>query len=46
LVREANRRLAKMKRSGKGIMADEVFAYLATRAQERRPARPKARKIA
>jgi predicted transcriptional regulator len=43
---EANRRLAKMKRSGKGIPAGEVFAYLKARAAGRKPARPRARKIA
>lgn len=43
---EAERRLAKMKRSGTGIPAEEVFAYLLARASGRKPARPKARKIA
>jgi predicted transcriptional regulator len=42
---EAKRRLAIMKRSGKGIPADEVFAYLLARARGRRAARPKLRKI-
>ncbi len=42
---EAEKRLAAMKRSGKGIPADEVFAYLRARASGVKAARPKARKI-
>jgi hypothetical protein len=41
---EARRRLARMKKSGKGIPAAEVFAYLAARGRGKRPARPKARR--
>lgn len=43
---EAQRRLAKMKRSGAGIPASQVFDYLLARARGRKPARPKTRKIA
>ena len=42
---EANRRLARMKRSGTGIPATEVFDYLRKRAQGGKPPRPKARKV-
>lgn len=42
---EAQRRLAKMKRSGAGIPASQVFDYLLARARGRKPARPKIRKI-
>jgi predicted transcriptional regulator len=41
---EARRRLARMKKSGKGIPAAEVFAYLDERAKGGNPVRPKARK--
>jgi predicted transcriptional regulator len=43
---EAKRRLARMKRSGTGIPASQVFDYLQARAQGRKPARPRTRKIA
>ncbi len=43
---EAKRRLARMKRSGKGIPAEDVHAYLAERAEGRSPAKPKARRLA
>jgi predicted transcriptional regulator len=43
---EAKRRLARMRRSGKGIPADEVFDYLRERAQGGKPVRPAARKVA
>jgi len=43
---EAERRLAGMKRSGAGIPAHQVFDYLLARARGRKPARPRARKIA
>jgi predicted transcriptional regulator len=43
---EAERRLAQMKRSGKGIPADEVFEYLKLRGEGRSVKRPKARKVA
>ena len=43
-IAEAQRRLARMKKSGKGIPAAEVFAYLDARAKGGNPARPKARK--
>ena len=43
---EAKRRLARMKRSGLGIPADEVFDYLEQRAKGKSPARPKPRRIA
>jgi predicted transcriptional regulator len=43
---EADRRIAKMKRSGRAIPAGEVFAYLEARAAGRKPARPRARKVA
>jgi len=42
---EAKRRLAKMKRSQKGIPALEVFEYLERRAQGETPARPRARRL-
>lgn len=41
---DARLRLARMKRSGKGIPAAEVFAYLDARGQGKNPPRPKARK--
>jgi hypothetical protein len=43
---EAQRRLARMKRSGTGIPANQVFDYLLARAQGRKPTRPRTRKIA
>ena len=42
---EARKRLARMKRSGKGIPAAEVFANLDARGQGKSPSRPKPRKI-
>ena len=44
LLAEARRRLARMKKSGKGIPAAEVFAYLDARGKGRNPARPKPRR--
>ena len=41
---EARRRLARMKKSGKGIPAAEVFAYLDARGKGRKPARPSPRR--
>jgi predicted transcriptional regulator len=41
---EAQRRLTRMKKSGKGIPAAEVFAYLDHRGKGRNPLRPKARR--
>lgn len=41
---EGERRLARMKKSGKAIPADEVFSYLDALARGGKPARPKARK--
>ena len=46
LIAEAKHRLARMKKAGTGIPADEVFAYLEARAQRRRAQRPKPRKVA
>ena len=43
---EARRRLARMKRSGLAIPADEAFDYLEQRALGKSPARPKPRRIA
>jgi predicted transcriptional regulator len=43
---EAKRRLARMKRTGVGIPAEEVFEYLRQRAGGRSVERPKARKVA
>lgn len=43
---EAKRRLARMKRTGTGIPATEVFDYLERRAQGGTAARPKSRKLA
>ena len=43
---EAKRRLARMKRSGLGIPADEVFDYLEQRAKGKSSARPRPRRIA
>lgn len=42
---EAKSRLAKMKKTGMGIPADEVFEYLERRASGRKAERPKPRKI-
>jgi predicted transcriptional regulator len=42
---EATARLLRMKKTGKGIPADEVFDYLRERVQGKPAARPKARKI-
>ena len=42
---EADRRLTKMKKSGMGIPAGEVFDYALRRAQGEPASRPKARKI-
>ena len=42
---EARRRLAKMKRTGMGIPAEEVLAYFRDRAAGKAPQRPKPRKI-
>lgn len=41
---EANRRLARMKKSGKSVPAGEVFDYLRDLAQGAKAVRPKARK--
>ena len=43
---EGRRRLARMKKTGMGIPADEVFAYLEQRALGKPAVRPKARRIA
>ena len=43
---EAQRRLKRMKKTGKGIPAAEVFEYLELRGADRPTARPKARKVA
>ncbi|HSD54108.1 MAG TPA: hypothetical protein VLC47_08070 [Burkholderiales bacterium] len=43
---EARRRLARMKKTGMGIPAEEVFDYLRQRAEGKAVARPKARKVA
>ena len=43
---EAKRRLARMKKSGHGIPAQEVFAYLEKRARGGKPARPRPRRVA
>ena len=45
LFAEATRRLASMKKTGKGIPADEVFDYLRARARGEKAKRPKARKL-
>lgn len=42
---EATRRLAKMKKDGRGIPAEEVFDYLVRRVKGENPTRPKARKL-
>jgi len=46
LIAEAKRRLARMKKSGAGIPATEVFAYLEARARGKAAARPRPRKLA
>ena len=43
---EATARLSRMKKTGKGIPASEVFDYLRERVRGKPAARPKARKIA
>ena len=43
---EARRRLARMQKTGLGIPAEEVLAYLRERARGGKPARPRARKLA
>ena len=43
---EAQRRLARMKKYGRGIAASEVFDYLRDRAKGGKPSRPKPRRIA
>ena len=43
---EAEHRLAAMKKSGKGIPAEEVFEYLRARARGEKAKRPRARKPA
>ena len=42
---DAERRLARMKRSGLGLPAPEVFDYLEQRAAGNSPRRPRARKL-
>ncbi len=42
---EAKRRLARMKKTGAGIPAEDVFDYLTQRAGGKRAERPKLRKI-
>ena len=42
---EAERRLARMKKTGGGIPAQEVFEYLQRRASGRKATRPKPRKL-
>lgn len=42
---EAERRLARMRRTGAGIPADEVFDYLQRRAEGRPAVRPRPRKM-
>ena len=42
---EAERRLARMRRTGLGIPADEVFAHFARRAEGKRSKRPMPRKM-
>jgi predicted transcriptional regulator len=43
---EAKQRLARMKKAGTGIPAEEVFEYLRKRAAGEAAERPKARKVA
>lgn len=42
---EAERRLAEMEKTGKGISAEAVFDYIRARIQGKKLARPKARKL-
>lgn len=42
---EAQRRLAGMKKSGKGIPADEAFDYLRAQVRSGKAKRPKARRL-
>lgn len=42
---EARRRLARMKKSGAGVPAGEVFDYLRARAKGEKARRPRARKV-
>jgi predicted transcriptional regulator len=46
LIAEAKRRLARMKKTGAGIPATEVFAYLEARARGKAATRPGPRKLA
>jgi len=41
---EAKRRLARMRKSGLGVPAEEVFDYLLSKASGKNPPRPKPRK--
>jgi predicted transcriptional regulator len=43
---EAKRRLARMKKTGAGIPAEEVFEYLQQRGEGKTATRPRARKVA
>ena len=43
---EAKRRLSRMKKSGHGIPAREVFTYLEKRERGDKPVRPKPRRVA
>ena len=45
LHEESRRRLTRMKKSGQGIPAAEVFGYLDARARGENPPRPKPRKM-
>jgi len=45
-IAEAKRRLARMKKTGAGIPASEVFGYLEARARGESAIRPKSRKLA
>jgi predicted transcriptional regulator len=45
-IAQATRRLARMKKSGIGIPAKDVFEYLQQRAAGRKASRPKPRKMA
>lgn len=42
---EAERRLAGMKKTGKALSADEVFAYLRARVRGEKTKRPRARRL-
>lgn len=46
MLAQAKRRLARMRRTGMGIPADEVFRYLEARARGKPAVRPRARKLA